>query len=117
MLRNFHKNKKGQHTAEYALLIALVVAAIIAMQTFAQRAIQARIHDASVYLENQTSNIGNDTQYEPYYLESNYTVETNSVQNKRTGVGLIADDSNNQRLRAGLQNTAYTTADMANTTL
>ena len=47
MLRNFLKNRKAQNTAEYALLIALVVAGVIAMQTYAQRALQARIHDAS----------------------------------------------------------------------
>ena len=37
MLRNFLKNRKAQNTAEYALLIALVVAGVIAMQTYAQR--------------------------------------------------------------------------------
>ena len=52
MLRNFLKNRKAQNTAEYALLIALVVAGVIAMQTYAQRALQARIHAASAYMAN-----------------------------------------------------------------
>ena len=55
MLRNFLKNRKAQNTAEYALLIALVVAGVIAMQTYAQRALQARIHDASRIWPTQTS--------------------------------------------------------------
>ena len=50
MLRNFLKNRKAQNTAEYALLIALVVAGVIAMQTYAQRALQARIRDAAQYM-------------------------------------------------------------------
>ena len=92
MLRNFLKNRKAQNTAEYALLIALVVAGVIAMQTYAQRALQARIHDASVYMANSgavggNQVLGNATQYEPYYLQSNYSSVTNSDENKRLGEG------------------------------
>ncbi len=116
MLRNFLKNKKAQNTAEYALLIALVVAGVIAMQTYAQRAIQARIHDAAGYMENSTSQIGASRQYEPYYLQSNYQLESNSVENKRLGSGLVGQDSKTGRFRAGFQNTAYTTADITGST-
>ena len=110
MLRNFLKNRKAQNTAEYALLIALVVAGVIAMQTYAQRALQARIHDASQYLASQTSTIGANTQYEPYYLQSDYNVATNSVENKRLGQNLIGADSTSNRTRAknGYQNATYT---------
>jgi Flp pilus assembly pilin Flp len=113
MLRNFLKNRKAQNTAEYALLIALVVAGVIAMQTYAQRALQARIHDASTYMKDQTGNIGSTTQYEPYYLSSNYTVNTDSVENKRLGVGLVGQDSATNRTRTGVQNTNYSTADVS----
>jgi len=115
MLRNFLKNRKAQNTAEYALLIALVVAGVIAMQTYAQRAMQARIHDASIFMKDSTSTIGNSTQYEPYYLSSNYTVDSNSVENKRLGVGLVGQDSASGRLRSGIQNTTYNSADMTQT--
>ena len=71
MFKTLLKNKKAQNTAEYALLIALVVAGVIAMQTYAQRALQARVRDASLYLTNQTSTLGTTNQYEPYYLSSN----------------------------------------------
>jgi len=38
-------NKKGQNTAEYAILIALVVAAAVGMQTYVKRGVQARMRD------------------------------------------------------------------------
>ena len=107
MLRTFFKNKKAQNTAEYALLIALVVAGVIAMQTYAQRALQARIHDVSQYLATNTSTIGGNTQYEPYYMHSDYSVQTNSVDNKRLGAGLVGADSESNRTRNGIQNTTY----------
>lgn len=69
MLKHF-RNRKGQNTAEYAILIALVVGGVIAMQTYAQRALQGRIRDASVQFRDQTSEIGNTLQYEPYYTNT-----------------------------------------------
>jgi Flp pilus assembly pilin Flp len=115
MLRNFLKNRKAQNTAEYALLIALVVAGVIAMQTYAQRALQARIHDVSLYMANSTSNIelglGNSTQYEPYYMSSDYNVDSTSVENKRLGTGLVGADSSNNRTRTGGQTTNYINTD------
>jgi hypothetical protein len=72
MLKHF-RNRKGQNTAEYAILIALVVGGVIAMQTYAQRALQGRLRDASVMYRDKTSEIGNTLQYEPYY--------TNTVSN------------------------------------
>ena len=114
MLRNFLKNRKAQNTAEYALLIALVVAGVIAMQTYAQRALQARIHDASQYMANIDSNasigLGSNTQYEPYYMNSSYDVNTNSVENKRLGHNLIGADSESNRTRSGSQTSIYNTA-------
>ena len=112
MLRNFLKNRKAQNTAEYALLIALVVAGVIAMQTYAQRALQARIEGASQYMATQTGTIGNATQYEPYYLNSDYNVTSNSVDNKRLGDGLVGQDSTNGRTRTGGQTSSYNSADM-----
>jgi Flp pilus assembly pilin Flp len=75
MLKHF-RNRKGQNTAEYAILIALVVGGVIAMQTYAQRALQGRLRDASVMYRDQTSALGNTLQYEPYYLN------TTSLMNK-----------------------------------
>jgi len=84
MFKKLLKNKKAQQTAEYALLISLVVAAVIAMQTYTQRTIQGRIRDASHYLVKQTSALGSQTQYEPYYVDSSYDIdrrdETSEIQ-------------------------------------
>ena len=80
MLRKLIKNKKAQNTAEYAILISLVVAGIIAMQTYAQRALQARVRDAAQFMADQTGNgvgdtaLGGTLQYEPYYLQTNYDI-------------------------------------------
>lgn len=67
------RGKRAQTTAEYAVLLSLVIAAVLAMQVYVKRGIQARVKDGTDYLANQTSNIGNTTQYEPYYLTSNAT--------------------------------------------
>jgi Flp pilus assembly pilin Flp len=119
MLRNFLKNRKAQNTAEYALLIALVVAGVIAMQTYAQRALQARIHDAAQYMASADSNssigLGNSTQYEPYYMNSEYNVATNSVENKRLGTNLVGADSSSNRTISGSQVTTYNNSDMNQT--
>ena len=42
-MRLFNKNKKGQNIAEYAILIALVIAAAIGIQTYVKRGLQARM--------------------------------------------------------------------------
>src|SRR5580698_10547825 len=110
MLRNFLKNKKAQNTAEYALLIALVVAGVIAMQTYAQRALQARIEGASQYLEGQTSSIGNSTQYEPYYLNSDYSVNTNSSDSKILGSATVAEESTKETSRNGIESSSFSTS-------
>ena len=116
MFKKLLKNKKAQQTAEYALLISLVVAAVIAMQTYAQRTIQARIRDASTYLTTQTSKLGKTNQYEPYYLDSKYTVvrddDKQEIQGQTAKGGLfrIADKSNRIRRAGGAQTSSYQTA-------
>jgi hypothetical protein len=93
MFKKLIKNKKAQNTAEYAILISLVVAGIIAMQTYAQRALQARVRDAGKYLSTETSGLGTSTQYEPYYLTTNYKVDRDEKEIQ------ILDD----RVLAGVQ--------------
>lgn len=115
MFKTFLKNKKAQNTAEYALLIALVVAGIIAMQTFAQRALQARVRDASVFLTNSSNvnAIGTTNQYEPYYLQSNYQTEKASVEEtrliggKQIGGKIKTAAVNRERAVDGFQESTY----------
>ena len=111
MFRKFLKNRKAQNTAEYALLIALVVAGIIAMQTYAQRALQARVRDASHYMSTSAdvNTIGSTGQYEPYYLESQYKVSRDTSETQRLGVNQVEKDTDNTRTRAkdGFQVSTY----------
>lgn len=67
------KNKKAQSVAEYVIVLGLVVATVVAMQTYVKRGIQGRVRDAVDYVDNAggagvVSFTGN--QYEPYYLRS-----------------------------------------------
>jgi Flp pilus assembly pilin Flp len=112
MLRKLMKNKKAQNTAEYAILISLVVAGIIAMQTYAQRALQARVRDAAVYLKNTTSGLGNSVQYEPYYLTTNYDISRNETSGEYLGKNLQRKtmDSTRNRAIGGFQEQEYDTA-------
>jgi len=45
--------KKGQSTFEYAVLITVVVAAIIAMHTYMRRAVQGRLKNVEVDLNQE----------------------------------------------------------------
>jgi uncharacterized protein (UPF0333 family) len=116
MFKKLIKNKKAQNTAEYAILISLVVAGIIAMQTYAQRALQSRVRDASQYLQTETATLGTTIQYEPYYLTTNYTVLRNETEIQRLDNETSAQETDSNRARAagGYQTSAYSTTDTAN---
>src|SRR6185436_16204941 len=111
MFRKLVKNKKAQNTAEYALLIALVVAAVIAMQTYAQRTLQARICDASNYLVTKSNSLGTTGQYEPYYLTSNYDITRTGTEDQLLAVNVVSAAGNTVRSRAtgGFQRSEYGT--------
>ena len=63
----FHRGKsKGQSTAEYAIVIALVIAAVTAMQVYVKRSLQGGVKFTVDKLKKDTG------QYEPYYSASGY---------------------------------------------
>jgi hypothetical protein len=68
--------KKAQTTAEYAILIGLVIGAVLAMQTYVRRGINARIKDvvdASITPSQQPDGVTfsfNTQQYEPGFAVS-----------------------------------------------
>ena len=113
MFKKLIKNKKAQQTAEYALLIALVVAAVIAMQTYAQRAIQARIKGASDYMALQTPELTAVNQYEPYYLESQYRVGRDDfTTDVHTNITIRRQlDTTRNRAIGGYQQSSYCETD------
>ena len=96
MLRKLRKS--AQTTAEYAILIAIVVGAVVAMQVYVRRGIQGRIRAAVDYVGSADTNaIGdsqsaamfqNNTQYEPYYASSEMDVSRNtSIADNMQGGG------------------------------
>ena len=107
MFRKLIKNKKAQNTAEYAILISLVVAGIIAMQTYAQRALQAKVRDTAQYYHDQRAGLAvtdSQEQYEPYYLETDYEVTRNESDTQaifsQGGQSFVTQDTNSVRRRA-----------------
>lgn len=81
------RTKKAQTTAEYAILIGLVVAALVAMQTYVKRGLQGRVKDATDTFATQTTNLGSTTQYEPYYLQQASNVASTSTAAETTTLG------------------------------
>lgn len=79
------KTKKAQSTVEYALIIGVIVAALIAMQTYVKRGLNARYHDGVNYLTTQTGEIGSTGQYEPYYVASSYDTRTGKQSTETVG--------------------------------
>ena len=91
------KLKKAQSTAEYAILISVIVGAALAMQVYIKRSLQAKMHDAGVALTEVSADITGDgvilgtlKQYEPYYSEqriSDMDRETVSASSATTSEG------------------------------
>ena len=100
MLRRL--GKRAQTTAEYAILIALVVGAVVAMQIYVKRGIQGRVRNvvdhtgAGGDVAGQTLNFTAE-QYEPYYTTStaDTTQNTGSTETMTTGGGTSRDSTSN----------------------
>ena len=95
-------NKKGQNTLEYAVIIAVIVAALIAMQGYIKRGIQGKLKASSDDIGDQFSaqtTSGNNITTLTATSNENIaagatTVVTNQTQNKTTNenVGALADE-------------------------
>lgn len=83
-------DSRGQSVAEYSIAIAFVLAAVIGMQIYAKRSIQARVKkavDTLVAVDPDAAGVGatwlagwqNIRQYEPYYSNTN----TKSVRGEK----------------------------------
>jgi hypothetical protein len=118
------KKNKGQNTAEYAILIALVIGAIIAMQTYAQRGLQARMRGTALYMKSQmgnalesvkltdpsiTGNLAKTGQYEPYYQDTRYETDKDSRESVKARPDEIGRDLDSTKTRkiGGYDATAY----------
>jgi hypothetical protein len=92
-------NKMAQSTAEFAIVISIVIGAIVAMQIYVKRALQSRVKGAADGLDGG--------QYEPYYLQQQTSQNSSGNENDsmQQGGGVArgsADQSTSNR------NTTYT---------
>jgi len=80
--------KRGQSTLEYAVLIVVIIAALIAMQVYLKRGLQGRLRESSDQIGDQFS---------PGYTVSNrVTSSGSSVTESRTAGGAVSTDITNQ---------------------
>ena len=93
-------SNQGQSITEYAIVFSVVAAAILGMQIFVKRGLQAKEKNITDYFTQQggsiaggTGTIGATAQYEPYYTAAgNYATETDNIPSteKMTAGGKIA---------------------------
>jgi len=104
--------KTGQSTAEYAIVIGLVIAAAVAMQVYVKRGIQAKIAGAVDFRPDTagTAITFKSGQYEPYYASSSMNTTRNASEQTTTNTEgevtreILAGGEVTQRW--GTQNTA-----------
>lgn len=110
--------KRGQNTAEYAILIGVIVAAAIAMQIYIRRGMQARVKDAVDFTTTVVDQDGNVffnqqlKQYEPYYMDTNFETTQNgsTSQELQQGGGLVKNAISEETTRTGNQTYSNYTA-------
>ncbi len=102
--------RKGQSTAEYAIVIGLVIAAAVAMQVYVKRSLQGKVKDAVDYNDPAASGIlGVTTQYEPYYNTSTMNATRASTDTENTAVGgAVTRSVTDTSSRTGTQNITAT---------
>lgn len=89
-------NKKAQTTAEYAVLLGLVIAAVVAMQVYVKRGFQGKIKE-------ETDKLG--AQYEPEYLGTDFTSNRDTAETETTieGGGVTRTVTKDTSTRTGEQ--------------
>ena len=102
--------KKAQNTAEYAILIGLIIAAATAMQTYVKRGLQGRIKGGVDYVSKKTPELNTDGtgphgQYEPYYLQSNFNTTSNRdvTETESAGGSVKRNITRDETTRSGTQ--------------
>jgi len=79
MIRKTHPYKSiGQSTVEYAVLLAIVASALIAMQIYLKRGVQGRIRDLAAQLAPAATGPG-AAQYEKGRTTANYQTHQDST--------------------------------------
>lgn len=104
----FLKRIKGQSTAEYAVVLSLVIAAVIGMQIYVKRGLQARVKAGTDSFIKAGENFsfappaGEQgltavtytalSQYEPYYQESKYDTYAENIEQEHMGGGRVVKE-------------------------
>lgn len=100
-------NRKAQSTGEYALVFAIVLGAIVAMQTYVKRELQGRVRDGARYMTSGTPELGGTHQYEPYYYGSDYTTARDSTRGEGYASGGATETSDETSTRGSGGYTEY----------
>ena len=80
MFKVLRRNNGQASMSQYVIVIFLAIGAVIAMTTFVQRALQARIRDTKIYMINNVKNLSGVNiayEYEPYYINTSTVVDRN----------------------------------------
>jgi Flp pilus assembly pilin Flp len=83
MFKNFNK-KKGQSTLEYAVLIVIIIAALLAMNQYIKRGLQGRLKSA-------TDDIGD--QFSPGNTNVTKTISTSAREAQQFGINAVGVQS------------------------
>jgi len=89
-----HLNKKAQSTAEYVIVLGLIVAAVVAMQTYVKRGMQGKIKDATDYTDPAATGVFKTKQYEPGYVQSTFQDQRSSEEQ---ATGMLGDAAETQK--------------------
>lgn len=109
------KDNRAQQVSEYAVLIAVVLAAVIGMEVYVRRGLQARYYGAVLSATKELQSIKQrqgiyvPVQYEPYYLDSITEVKQTSNKqmsyvpnlNTSTNSQSVLDSKGTQRILSG----------------
>lgn len=84
--------RRGQSTAEYAIVLSIVIAAVIGMQLYVKRGMQGKFKTVTDQFTNQRGTgalalTNSLNQYEPYYGESNLNVNQTSTGQEKLSAG------------------------------
>lgn len=76
-------SKKAQSTLEYAIIITVVVAALLAMQVYMKRGMQGKLRESSDQIGEQ---------YSPRYTTSEFTTTSDQVSKEDIKGGVTTTD-------------------------
>ena len=84
------RNEKGQALSEYSVFLAIVLIAMLAMNTYVKRGLQGKyavVMDSTIAaVRSNPAALNAYSQYEPYYVFSNTFVSTSKHMNEEIAI-------------------------------